>query len=612
MKKFLSLLLLLGFIFLTTAAYGQIAFTAKIDGAQEVPSVTTTATGTGTFVLNAGGTQLTYHITINGLTPTLAHFHNGPVGTAAGVVKNLSFTNGVASGTWSSTDASQPLTDSLLTELLRGRLYVNVHTAANGGGEIRGQVLMTTGAGFTAKLDGTQEVPAVTTTALGTASVRLNTDGTVAYDVSVTGLTPTVSHFHNAAAGISAGVVKNISLVNNTAAGTWASGDASQPLTDLLLRELIKGRLYVNVHTAANGGGEIRGQVLFNTGTTFTAKIDGAQEVPSVTTTASGTGTFVLNASGTQLTYHITINGLTPTLAHFHNGPVGTAAGVVKNLSFTNGVASGTWSSTDVSQPLTDVLLTELLKGRLYVNVHTTANPGGEIRGQVLMTTGAGFTARMDGNQETPNPLTTNAVGTASVRFNTDGTVAYDVTVTGLTPTAAHFHNAATGVTGGVVKTISLSNNTAAGTWASGDASQPLTDALLLELIKGRLYANAHTTVNAGGEIRGQVLGVTGIATSVERIENTLVPTSFTLEQNYPNPFNPSTVINFQIAKASQVSLKVYNLMGQVVATLLDGVKEAGAYKVTFDAKSLASGIYFYQLAADGALLQTKKMLLLK
>ncbi|MBI3579580.1 MAG: CHRD domain-containing protein, partial [Ignavibacteriales bacterium] len=323
-------------------------------------------------------------------------------------------------------------------------------------------------------------------------------------------------------------------------------------------------------------------------------------------------GTFILNANGTQLTYNITINGLTPTAAHFHNAAAGVVGSVVRNLSFVNGTASGVWSSTDASQPLTDLLLTELLKGRLYVNAHTTANGGGEIRGQVLLTTGAGFTAKMDGSQEAPNPVTTSAAGTASVRLNTDGTVAYDVTVTGLTPTAAHFHNAAAGVAGGVVKTITLSNNTSSGTWASGDASQPLTDALLLELIKGRLYTNAHTSANPGGEIRGQVLGATGIATSVEFIGNTAVPTNFILEQNYPNPFNPSTVINFQMAKAGQVSLKVYNLMGQVVATLIDGVKEAGAYKVTFDAKSLSSGVYFYQLAADGALLQTKKMTLVK
>ena len=106
MKQFLTLLVLV-LLFLTGTAYGQIGFTAKMDGAQESPTpVTTSATGTGTFILNANGTQLTYNITINGITPTAAHFHNAAAGEAGGVVKNLSFVNGTASGVWSSTDAT--------------------------------------------------------------------------------------------------------------------------------------------------------------------------------------------------------------------------------------------------------------------------------------------------------------------------------------------------------------------------------------------------------------------------------------------------------------------------------------------------------------------------
>jgi hypothetical protein len=597
-------------VFVSTG-FGQIQFTAKMDGSQETPPVTTTATGTGAFVLNASGTALTYTITVNGVTINAGHFHNGPVGVGAGVVKNLTFVNNTASGVWSSTDASQPLTDSLLSELLRGRLYVNVHTTANPNGEIRGQVLQATPAGFYAKMDGSQETPPNSSTATGTAFVVLAPGGVVTYRTTFTGLSPNAAHFHNGAAGVAAGVVKNFALLNNTASGSWASSDATQPLTDALLRDLVRGRIYANAHTAAFPGGEIRGQVLSMPGIAFTASVDGSQETPPVITSGTGTGFFALNASGSQLTYMITFYNEVLTAAHFHNGPVGVAAGVVRNLTFVNGTASGVWSSSDASQPFTDSLLVELLKGRLYVNGHTTGNPNGDIRGQVLMASGAGFAVKLDGSQETP-PVTTNASGTASVILNTDATVTFDETVTGLTPTAAHFHNGAAGVAAGVVKNTTLTNNTASGTWASSDATQPFTDLLLRELIKGRLYLNAHTSTNPGGEIRGQVIGSTGVATSVEEISSANVPSDFRLNQNYPNPFNPTTNIEFRVSSFGFVALRIYDVLGREVATLVNEVRPAGVYTVRWDASSLPSGAYLYRLTADGVVAQTKKMILLK
>jgi len=96
----------------------------------------------------------------------------------------------------------------------------------------------------------------------------------------------------------------------------------------------------------------------------------------------------------------------------------------------------------------------------------------------------------------------------------------------------------------------------------------------------------------------------------VKKISN-LVPQDFTLEQNYPNPFNPSTRIDYTIAKRSPVSLKVYNVVGQEVETLFSGVQDAGHYEATFDAKTLASGVYIYRLEA-GTTTITKKMMLLK
>jgi hypothetical protein len=97
--------------------------------------------------------------------------------------------------------------------------------------------------------------------------------------------------------------------------------------------------------------------------------------------------------------------------------------------------------------------------------------------------------------------------------------------------------------------------------------------------------------------------------TSVKNLP--VMPVSFSLEQNYPNPFNPTTTINFSLAKASDVKLTVYNILGQKVATLVDTRMKAGKQSVEFDASKLSSGVYFYRLDA-GDFLSNKKMLFLK
>ena len=93
--------------------------------------------------------------------------------------------------------------------------------------------------------------------------------------------------------------------------------------------------------------------------------------------------------------------------------------------------------------------------------------------------------------------------------------------------------------------------------------------------------------------------------------ENELLPKEFSLEQNYPNPFNPSTIISYQLASNSKVDLKIFDLLGREVKTLINQNLEAGIHSVTFSATDLPSGIYFYKLTA-GSFTQTKKMTLVK
>ena len=90
-----------------------------------------------------------------------------------------------------------------------------------------------------------------------------------------------------------------------------------------------------------------------------------------------------------------------------------------------------------------------------------------------------------------------------------------------------------------------------------------------------------------------------------------VVPAEFTLAQNYPNPFNPVTSIDFGLPENSEVTITVYNVLGQVVTELVNGELEAGFHKVVWSASNMASGVYFYRIAA-GDFTATKRMVLMK
>lgn len=102
-----------------------------------------------------------------------------------------------------------------------------------------------------------------------------------------------------------------------------------------------------------------------------------------------------------------------------------------------------------------------------------------------------------------------------------------------------------------------------------------------------------------------------GTLTSVERTEDRFVPGQFSLSQNFPNPFNPATVIEYNIPVSGLVSIKVYNLLGQEIATLVETFQQQGNYRTAFQAFHLPSGMYFYRLSV-GNYSAVKKMLLLK
>lgn len=464
---------------------------------------------------------------------------------------------------------------------------------------------------FVSQINGSQEVPSVSTQALGTAYFVLDPSRTnLSYHITVDGLSGPItgSHFHNAAKDTSGPVIFNItsSFVNGTATGNIQ-------INALYLTQLLAGRMYVNVHTAAHPAGEIRGQIM--PAADFLASLNGSQEVPPVNTTAGGEAGFLFNANAMTMIYDISIDSLSGpfTGAHIHNASAGINGQVVFNLlpSFTGNHASGTLPNLTAQQMM------DFKSGDMYVNVHTTAHPGGEIRGQIQPT--IYIVSALDGNQEVP-AVNISAGGTSVfILFPLTKTLLYRVTVSGLSGaiTGSHFHSALKGVNGSVVYNITASyiGNTATGMWNN------LTDTQITAILSGAIYVNVHTAAHPAGEIRGQLTPPAPAQTFVR--SSISKPDKIYLSQNYPNPLssgrgssrsigNPTTRIEFSIVEKRLVSLEVFNLLGQRVASLIDKKEmETGIYSIPFNASTLESGTYIYRLTA-GTTQLTRKMTILK
>lgn len=129
------------------------------------------------------------------------------------------------------------------------------------------------------------------------------------------------------------------------------------------------------------------------------------------------------------------------------------------------------------------------------------------------------------------------------------------------------------------------------------------------------LGAGTSVTIGTGADLcAGSIEGsgtFCGNPTGIESDDYNNLPTEFALGQNYPNPFNPTTKISWQLPVGSHQTLKVYDILGNEVVTLVNEYREAGRYEVEFNASGMASGIFMYKLQA-GSFIETKKMTIIK
>lgn len=331
-----------------------------LNGAQETPPVATPAGGCGRFEIDTATNRLRYHIVYSDLTTgeTAAHLH-GPAGpgAAGGVVHPLP-AGSPKIGTWAYPEA-------LESAILKGEIYVNIHTTMNPGGELRGQIV-----DMVAQFNGEQEAPPTGSSGDGYGLFNLNTvSNELSYYIEVLSLdgVETNAHIHGFALhGTSAGVIHPL--------GVGALKTGTFPYVETQEEAILEGRAYVNIHSTIDPGGEIRGQITRNV-----SPGDGTQEVPPTGTRGYSCTQVAYDDSTDRLSYMVTHAGLTgpATAAHFHGyaGP-GVNAGVVQNI----GPATpnvGVWSYPAAREA-------DIFAGLTYVNVHTALNPGGEVRGQVL------------------------------------------------------------------------------------------------------------------------------------------------------------------------------------------------------------------------------------
>jgi hypothetical protein len=369
-------------------------YSAILNPRQETPLVASSALGGGRFIIDTDANTVRYWISFGGLSSpeAAAHIHGfAGAGVNAGIVHALPAGNPKI-GVWNYNEVDE-------TAILDGRTYANIHSANFPGGEMRGQIVP-----FNALLGSSQEAPVNASTGSGWAIATIDPVANMLnYHVFYEGLTGAVvaSHFHgNANYGTSVGVKVAIPAVASPIIGSVAYLEADEGA-------IMSGRWYVNLHTAVNPGGEIRGQLVPRV-----IPMDALQEVPVNAAMASaGFGLVAIDTAANVLGYDVRVVALSApeNAAHIHGfAQPGNNAGVQMAIAPSPGAQKlGTWAYGAANE--TDVLL-----GRSYFNVHTTANPGGEIRGQIMSLPGEGALLGVDGEQPrvisglaaAPNPST--------------------------------------------------------------------------------------------------------------------------------------------------------------------------------------------------------------
>lgn len=716
--------------------YGSEVFEILLSGSNEVPPITSPAYGKVTAVFN--GTHLVLDGEFWGLSGdfTGAHLHFGQSGQAGGVeiAVTPSIDGDMRGGTFADFDTSYALTPDQVSKLHSRALYLNIHSSAYLGGELRGQVVPKSDYYFRTNLSGAFQTPAYSSMGSGAATLELTGD-TLKVSGSFSGLSDDyiASHIHIAPVGSSGpvSIVLNPVIEVDGRSGVFVAEQNEFVLNADQKTALWNREFYINIHVSELALPELRGNITPPVTAAFYASLSGTNVNPSQR--IGGKGALQVELVGDSLfASGYFESDFSQSGTHIHSGnssendtqlfPLGGML-LLNGKQLTYTIGTNRFSlNPDQKQALFD--------RELYVDVHTLDIMGGGLRGQILGDATAYFKTKLNGNHENDPLFDVEGFGAANIEFAGNRVIVsggFDQLSSAFT--GAHIHAGPVDGNGGVEIALSptITNDTT-GVFSPKMNTYTVTTDQAMAMYSEGTYVNVHTSANAGGELRGQLLfgdnlfpstveitspmdgaGLTvsgsasttftaewskatdpngnalryvwavssdsefdeilfianvgsdtsatltfealdglladlnvglnasatiyhsvmvtdgsnesfsepksvnltrGMITSSEDDFDTK-PLVFGLEQNYPNPFNPSTTISFTLSESGNANLKVFNMLGQEVATLANERLNAGNHTFSFDASSLASGMYIYRLQAQNQTI-TKRMMLIK
>lgn len=475
------------------------SYHVELEGQQEVPMVHTEQSATASVTINETDRIVMAEMDLSDVTGVSgAHIHAGEVGTNGPVA--FGFSDEDNDGVWmiEGEDVTQEQHDALLA----GHWYVNVHTDDFPDGELRGQILTDTQSIHLFALSGDQEVPAVQTDAHGQGYLLFdNSNGALTLNAWTWDLDANAAHIHHAEAGLNGDVIHGLEASTETD-GLWQLPEGTILSSDEV-SALEMANLYVNVHSDAHPGGEIRGQILPDDYALVLFELSPGQEVPRVDSNASGLGYATLSTESGGLRLNAWSMDMDTNAAHIHQANIGENGDVVIGLE-ENMDHDGLWQTPENTALDADTQAL-LLAGGHYVNMHSEAFPNGEIRGQITPGAWEVMAFALNGSQEVP-AIETEAEGDAYGLVNTEtGNLMMVVNTRNFDDAnAAHIHAGTAGMNGDVVVGFEQ-DGTDTSIWRL-PAETSLDEATLAEFLDAGHYVNVHSPEHPAGEIRGQAL----------------------------------------------------------------------------------------------------------
>jgi hypothetical protein len=345
-------------------------FNATLTGPEVVPAVYgSTAAGNATFTLDANRATLRYTIAHTVEAATAVHLHLGLAGEVGEVLLPLTMVGGAIEG-------SVAVTPAQATAIESGSAYVDVHTAAHPAGEIRGQVVRPGEIVYVAHLTSDQENPP--TDATGDAVAAFLVDGTtnrMRFTVRAAGLSaePSSAVVAFGPAGLNGPLALDLADPKTPPSSAFTGARTLTSTEDLDL-----GRWYVNLASQRYPGGEVRGQILRPGQVLYVGRLNGAEAVPPVDTTAYGAVSLIVDSHLDRVVYDVAVAGTRPTTGHLGEAAVGQSGAPVMPFE----VLGDTFRATRWITP-ESTFLTSLGVGHVYASVGSAEHPEGELRGQL-------------------------------------------------------------------------------------------------------------------------------------------------------------------------------------------------------------------------------------